>query len=97
MKNKLLKGYEVEICVELPFVEGTTDADIDRAKYVRRDFATRDEAIKHAIANLDRDKFGSVVVTEFDSEEYEPGIGIYHREYVRDSEYVDHDWVARPA
>lgn len=81
-----MHGYEVQWCSNLPMIEGTTDADIDKAEYTMRDFDTQAEAV--ALAKqiiIDRlDAFGAVIVTEFQMEEYEPGIPAWHREYVSD-------------
>ena len=86
---KLMKGFEVEWCVELPIVPGTkNDADIDRAKYARADFADKPAAMAYAKSVLPKDCFGAVRVTEFEMQEIEPGVRAWDRDYVADSEEV---------
>ncbi len=82
--RKLSTGWEVEVCVNIPRIEGTTDADIDAAKYERSDFATKREAIRYAKANLHRDHWGCIRVSEFHSEPYEKGCLATYREYDRE-------------
>lgn len=88
MKTELLKGYEVETCVELPTTEWG-DADLDRAKYRRFDCPTKPKAVELAKRLLPADQFGSVVVTEFVREPYEPGCRALRKEYVSDPDYVE--------
>ena len=86
---QLMKGFEVEWCVELPIVTGTTnDADIDRAKYARVDFADKTVAMAYAKSILPKDCFGAVRVTEFEMQEIEPGVRAWDREYVGESDEV---------
>ena len=87
--TKLSEGWEVEWCTELPCVEGTNDADIDRAKYQRADYPTKSEAMKVAKRVLRFDQFGSVRVTQFHSERYEPDCPATYREYDGDSIIVE--------
>ena len=88
-RPKLMKGFEVEWCVELPIVPGTkNDADIDRAKYARTDFADKPVAMAFAKTVLPKDCFGAVRVTEFEMQEIEPGVPAWDREYVADPDEV---------
>jgi hypothetical protein len=61
-KNPTLgdEAWKVEWCYELPSVEGTSDADIDRAKYKYRIFMCREMAEKFARICYPDDKFGAV-------------------------------------
>lgn len=59
------RGFEVEWCDLLPMIEGTNppEADMDKARWRRKLFKTKDEAIAFAKQVLPEDKFGSVRVT----------------------------------
>ena len=84
-----MKGWEVEWCVELPIVPGTkNDADFDRAKYARADFADKPAAMAYAKSVLPKDCFGAVRVTEFVMHEIEPRARAWNREYVADPDEV---------
>ncbi len=85
---KLKKGWEVEWCIELPETEWG-DADIDAAKYKRRDFEKKDDALAFAKTVLSQDQFGSVRVTPFEWEplENEPWVSSF--EFTGDPIYVD--------
>jgi DNA-binding helix-hairpin-helix protein with protein kinase domain len=76
----LTHGFEVEWCVELPR-EADGSVDIDRAKYAKRDFATKRAAMDYTKVALALDQFGSVRVHEFEIVRDE-----YTREFER--EYV---------
>lgn len=82
---KLMHGYEVQWCSKLPIIPGTNDADMDAAEYTIRDFAGQSDAVRFAKEVLPKDAFGAVLVTEFEMQEYEPGIPAWHREYVADA------------
>ncbi len=88
MKTELLHGWEVETCVELPPTPDG-DADYDNAKYRRFDCVTLEQARVLAKRLVLDDKFGSVAITEFVREPYEPGCPAFRKEYVSDSQYVD--------
>lgn len=56
-------AFEVETCVDLPLVEGTTDADINRARYERSYHKTFDDAYARARRVYPEDKFGAVTIS----------------------------------
>ncbi len=88
MPKSLSEGWEVEYCYDLP-KDSEGYSDIDAAKYASLDFKTKDEAMQHAKIVLPLDQFGSVRVTQFHSEQYEPGVRAYFREYDGDSIHVE--------
>lgn len=57
------EGFEVEWCWELPLIEGTTDADMDGAKWKRSYHKTLSDAMAMAQRQLPNDKFGAVEIT----------------------------------
>ena len=85
-KKQLDRGFEVEWCAELPG-DGFGGADFDRAKFVREDFATLEQARLRAIEVYPRDCCGQVVITEFEMLQYEPGYPGKYAEYIGESEY----------
>lgn len=86
--NTLKEGWEVEYCDNLPRDEHG-DADIDRATYVVRDFATKRAALRYAKKVLPLSAFGSVRVTQFYSERYEPELPATFREYLGESIFIE--------
>lgn len=90
MKSKTLikSGWEVEWCANLPRNE-FGDADIDNADFRTRDFSEQAKALDFAREMLSKDAFGSVRVTPFEMEEYEPGCGAYHKVFTADSEHIE--------
>jgi len=89
MKKPLLAGYEVCTCVELPVKDG--DTDYDNAVYRRFDCETKKQAITLAMRLLPNDCWGSVEVTEFIREYFDPecpGAGL-HKVYTSDTKYVE--------
>lgn len=80
--KRLMAGFEVEWCKDVPKIPGTNDSDMDRADWRTQDFAKD---------RLPHDYFGSVRVTPFEMEEYEPGCGAYHKVYTADSTHVENE------
>lgn len=87
-KQLLMAGWEVEVCVEVPRLAGTDDADMDNAKYRRFDVPTRAAAVKLAKELLHQDQLGGPVIQEFRRELYEPDFPAagYHKEYIGERE-----------
>ena len=85
--KEILHGFEVETCTELPCKDG--EADYDSATYRRFDCKTLDDAQRLARKLLPNDKWGSVAITEFRREPFEPGFPVLHKEYVADTTYVE--------
>lgn len=82
-----MSGWEVEWC---NYIERDEDGiDPDSARYCTKDFDTKERAVAYAEKMLPYDQFGSVRVTPFHSEQYEPGVPAYYREHDGDSEYVE--------
>lgn len=63
--------WEVEWCAGVPLVEGTTDADMDRADYRVRRFTNRDAALQFAREIYPKDYFGAVSITPIRFEPYD--------------------------
>jgi hypothetical protein len=82
---KLKNGWLVETCVDLPRIEGTNDCDIDAAKYVRIECATKERAIEIAKQLLPKDCFGAVQIIPFEYVQIEPPIPAWEREYTGDA------------
>lgn len=61
----------------------------DTAKYVTRDFKTRESALTFAKKMVARDVFGSVSIAPFHAELYESGYPGTYREYGGETEYVE--------
>jgi hypothetical protein len=87
--TRLMKGWEVEWCKNVPVDKESGDADIDRADMHCRDFATKEQAMAFAKKKLPEDWFGSVRVTEFALEPFEPGYPGLTKEYVGQTEYIE--------
>jgi hypothetical protein len=86
---KLLHGFEVEWCRDLPG-DGAGGCLPDEATYVRRAFGTLPEATTYAKKVLSKDCFGSVRVTEFEMVPLSDDIDwVLTREYVSDSTFID--------
>lgn len=69
------EGYEVEWCSEIPLIPGTTDGDLDKAKYHRKVVRTKAEAWKLAKEVYPRDAFSSVRISPVKfSDPYDMGI-----------------------
>lgn len=66
-KVKLMRGYEVETCIDLP-KDAHGDTDFDRAKYQYDEFATIEAARKHARTVLPSSPFGCVLIRGFTME-----------------------------
>lgn len=88
---RLMKGWEVEWCAGCPVDKETGDTDLDAADMRAKDFPLdqKDKALAFAKERLKEDFFGSVRVTEFYLEPFEPGYPGLTREYVGESEYVE--------
>jgi hypothetical protein len=90
---KLDAGWEVEWCYHLPpLYPGADEADLDNAKYHRRNFATRDEALAFARQVYPEDRFGEVRISLFEmvpiSTDWPRG---RHREYIGEPEFYSGD------
>lgn len=85
---RLLKGYEVEWCVDVPTDKESDDADLDNADLRIKDFAKLDDARKFAKAKLPDDWFGQVSITPFEMVPFEPGYPGLTREYTGEPEYI---------
>ncbi len=88
MPKSLSEGWEVEWCYHL---EGDpyNGVDPDSAKYQYQDFRTKEQALAFAKKVLPKDKWGSVRVSNFHSEFYEPDCPATFREYYGDSILVE--------
>ena len=84
---RLLKGYEVEWCAGCPVVDG--DTDLDRADMRIEDFTDLKAARRFARKKLEDDFFGSVRITPFEYQPYEPGYPGLTREYTGEPEYIE--------
>jgi hypothetical protein len=82
---KLMQGWLVETCIELPKIEGTNDCDIDAAKYVQIEVATEKRAREIATQLLPKDCFGAVQIIPFKYRQIEPPLKIWGREYTGDA------------
>lgn len=86
---KLLHGFEVEWCCDLPG-DGAGGCLPDEAAYKHRDFGTRSAALSYAKKVLPKDCFGSVRVTEFEMVPLSDDVDwVLTREYVDESIFVD--------
>lgn len=85
--KRLMRGWEVEWCAGCPVVDGETMLDDADMRFA--DFSNKEDAIAFAKKVLERDFFGSVRVTEFEMQPYEPGYPGLCREYIADPEYID--------
>ena len=83
----LKRGFEVEWCAGCPVRDGETI--MDAADWRFKDFADKPAAMAFAAKVLPKDFFGSVRVTEFEMQPYEPGYPGLCREHIGDPEYVD--------
>jgi hypothetical protein len=86
---RLLKGYEVEWCKGVPVDEESGDADLDAADMRIKDFADLEAARRFARKKLPEDWFGSVRITPFELQPYEPGYPGLCKEYVGNPEYIE--------
>lgn len=86
---RLMKGWEVEWCSHVPVIDG--DAQLDDAVMHFKDFPIeqKDKAVEFAKKKLEIDWFGSVRITEFYMEPFEPGYPGLTREYSGQPEYID--------
>ena len=88
-------GYEVEWCCDLPtYPDDPNTIDTDNAKYVRRDFRTKEDAYAYAKKVFPKDKGGAVRITPFLLERLvdEHPFHIEHNchvEYTADSDYYE--------
>ena len=84
--TRLMKGWEVEWCSEVPLVDGENDLDAADMRY--RDFPLdkKEEAMAFAKEKLEIDYFGSVRINEFELVPLYPGLT---REYVGKEEFVE--------
>lgn len=86
------KGYEVEWCYEIAFVDGNPEYGIepDKCKYAFRDFPNRGLARAFAKKIFPKDQFGAVRITPFEimpqSDEWPYG---KTREHTGDSEMYE--------
>jgi len=88
----LSEGWEVEWCVKQGVTDlgnGEFEANPDKDENTFADFATHAEAIKCAKRVLRFDQYGSVRITKFHSERYEPDCPATFREYDGHSEFVE--------
>lgn len=85
--GKIKKGWEVEWCAGCPVRDGETI--LDEADMRIADFSKKNDALKFARRMLTKDFFGSVRVTQFEMQPYEPGYPGLTREYISEAEYVD--------
>lgn len=87
MAKRLMAGWEVEWCAGCPVRDGETD--LDNADMRFADFSNKEDAVAYANKVLAKDFFGSVLVTQFEMQPFEPGYPGLTREYVSDPEYVE--------
>lgn len=87
--DRLLRGYEVEWCAGCPVDEESGDTDLDRADMRCKDFADLKAARRFAKKKVGDDFFGSVRITPFEYQPYEPGYPGLCKEYTGESEYVE--------
>lgn len=82
-----LSGFEVEWVKSLGDQEpGNFDPDL--VKYAKRDFSKRAEAVTFVNELLDGgESIADPRLTPYDLEEYEPGTGVYFKEYSGPTEY----------
>jgi hypothetical protein len=86
---RLMNGYEVEWCAGVPVDEESGDADLDRADMRIEDFADIKAARRFAKKKLKEDWFGSVRITPFALEPFEPGYPGLTKEYTGEPEYIE--------
>ena len=85
--------YEVEWCTHIPpMPEMPDEGDHDNAVFEVEDFRTEAEALAKAKEVLPLDQYGSVRISPFHVERYEPGYPATYREYHdRDIQYYSGD------
>lgn len=88
MNAKLMHGWEVEWCSELP-IDEFGDTDMDRAVMCFRDFQTLEAARKFAKRILPKDQFGVVTINEFQMIPFEPGYPPTDRDYIGRAEHIE--------
>jgi hypothetical protein len=86
---RLMKGYEVEWCAGCPVDPESGDTDLDAADMRIKDFADLKAARRFAKKKLAEDFFGSVRITPFELQPYEPGYPGLTREYIGEPEYIE--------
>ena len=88
---RLHEGYEVEWCAGCPVDAESGDTDLDAADMRIKDFpkSQLEQARAFARRKLEEDFFGSVRITPFELQPYEPGYPGLTKEYVGDPEYIE--------
>lgn len=81
------KGFEVEWCAGCPVRDGETD--LDNADMRIAEFEDIKAARRFAKKKLPQDFFGSVRITQFELQPFEPGYPGLTKEYIGEPEYID--------